>query len=54
MPGYPITPVLFVAAALYVVAGSIGSNPGNAARGGALLALGVPVFYFWRKRSVRR
>jgi len=54
VPGYPITPVLFVAAALYVVAGSIGSNPGNAARGAALLALGVPVFYFWRKRSERQ
>ncbi len=51
VPGYPVTPLLFVLAAGYVVAGSIGTNPSNAARGAALLALGVPVFYFWQKRS---
>jgi basic amino acid/polyamine antiporter, APA family len=49
-PGYPLTPALFIAAALYVVVGSVTSNPGNALRGTALLALGVPVFLFWRAR----
>jgi basic amino acid/polyamine antiporter, APA family len=48
--GYPWTPALFVAAAVYVVIGSIVSNPGNAAMGAGLLALGVPVFLFWRAR----
>jgi basic amino acid/polyamine antiporter, APA family len=33
-----------------VVVGSVTSNPGNALRGTALLALGVPVFLFWRAR----
>jgi APA family basic amino acid/polyamine antiporter len=42
--------VLFIAAALYVVIGSISSNPGNALRGAALLALGVPVFLWSRGR----
>ena len=51
--GYPWTPALFVAAAVYVVIGSIVSNPGNAAVGAGLLALGVPVFLFWRARSAR-
>lgn len=49
-PGYPVLPVLFIAAALYVVIGSISSNPGNALRGAALLALGVPVFLWSRGR----
>jgi basic amino acid/polyamine antiporter, APA family len=48
--GYPVTPALFVLAAVYVVASSVASNPRNAAIGAGLLALGVPVFLFWRSR----
>ena len=48
VPGYPWVPALFVTAALYVVASSVRSNPGNAAKGTSLLALGVPVFLLWR------
>lgn len=51
VPGWPVTPALFVAAALYVVAGSVGSNPGNALLGSAILAVGVPVFRYWRKST---
>ncbi|MEO8140816.1 MAG: amino acid permease, partial [Gemmatimonadota bacterium] len=50
VPGWPITPALFVAAAVYVVVGSIKSNPKNALLGSAILLLGVPVFHYWRKR----
>ena len=53
-PGYPVTPALFVVAALYVVASSVASNPRNAAIGALLLALGVPVFLFWRARARRK
>ena len=49
LPGYPWTLIVFLAAAAYVVAGSIWSNPGNALRGTALLGLGVPVFLYWRR-----
>lgn len=49
-PFYPVSVVLFVVAALYVVFGSIASNPGNAFRGVLLLAAGVPVFMFWNRR----
>ena len=52
-PAYPLLPLLFIAAAAYVVIGSMASNPGNALRGTALLALGVPVFLFWRRWSAR-
>jgi len=41
-PFYPLSVALFVLAALYVVFGSIASNPGNALRGVALLVAGPP------------
>src|SRR6266568_2447556 len=50
VPGYPYTPALFVLAAALVVASSIGANPKNAAIGTGLLALGIPVFAYWRTR----
>ena len=50
-PGYPWTPALFVAAAILVVASSVYSNPRNALIGTGLLALGVPVFRYWRRRT---
>jgi APA family basic amino acid/polyamine antiporter len=50
-PGWPVTPALFVAASLYVVVGSVSSNPGNAALGMGILLLGVPVYHYWRRRS---
>jgi APA family basic amino acid/polyamine antiporter len=52
-PLYPWSVAAFVLAAAYVVAGSIASNPGNAVRGTAILALGVPVYLFWRRRAAR-
>lgn len=54
VPGYPVTPALFILAAVYVLVGSVMSNPSNAIRGTLLLALGVPVFWFWRARRDRR
>jgi basic amino acid/polyamine antiporter, APA family len=51
MPGYPAAPILFILAGVYVVAGSVASNPGNAIRGAALIALGIPVFWFWQARA---
>ena len=50
MPAYPYTPALFVVAAALVVASSIGANPKNAAIGTGLLALGIPVYGYWRTR----
>jgi APA family basic amino acid/polyamine antiporter len=50
-PGYPWTPALFVAAAIFVVASSVMSNPRNALIGSGLLGLGVPVYRYWRGRA---
>lgn len=52
--GYPVTPALFVAVAIAAVTSSIQSNPTNAAIGGALIAAGIPVFFYWRRAGGRR
>ncbi|MGH7580232.1 MAG: APC family permease, partial [Gemmatimonadales bacterium] len=50
-PGYPWTPALFVAAAIFVVASSIAANPRNALIGTGLLLLGIPVYWYWRSHG---
>jgi APA family basic amino acid/polyamine antiporter len=52
-PGYPWVPGLFVVAALYVVVSSVLSNPVNAAIGSALISLGLPAFWLWRRSATR-
>ena len=51
VPLYPLTPLLFCAAAVYVMISSIASNPSNAAIGAVLLLAGVPVFWFWKRKT---
>jgi APA family basic amino acid/polyamine antiporter len=51
MPGYPITPLIFILAAVYVVLGSVLSNPNNALKGIALIAIGAPVYRYWSGRD---
>ncbi len=53
MPGFPLLPIAFMLAALYVVAGSIASNPANALKGTALMLLGLPVFAYWQRKQQR-
>jgi APA family basic amino acid/polyamine antiporter len=50
-PGGIWVPGFFVAAAAYVVASSVGANPGNALIGTGLILVGVPVFFYWRGRQ---
>lgn len=50
-PLHPWGTALFVLAALYVVLGSVWSNPGNALRGALLLVAGLPVYLHWRRRA---
>jgi len=51
VPGYPITPGLFVLAATFVVFSAIQSNPKNALIGAGLIALGIPAFLYWKHRA---
>jgi APA family basic amino acid/polyamine antiporter len=48
MPGHPVTTALFIAACWLVVANTVYKNPGNTWIGLAILAAGVPAYFFWR------
>src|SRR5262249_47379308 len=50
-PGYPWVPGLFVAAALLVIASAIRTSPARALFGTLLLATGVPVYFWFARRS---
>jgi APA family basic amino acid/polyamine antiporter len=51
VPGYPWTPWLFVAVSAAIVANTVWLEPGRAAVGAGLVALGVPVYWFWKRRT---
>jgi len=51
VPGYPVTPLLFVAAAAAIVLNTLATQPGRALVGVALVLAGVPVYFVWRARS---
>jgi APA family basic amino acid/polyamine antiporter len=48
VPGYPWTPLLFIAAAVALVGNTIATQPGRAAVGIGVVLLGLPVYYVWR------
>jgi APA family basic amino acid/polyamine antiporter len=50
-PGYPVVQILFVLIAAAVVASVIGAAPGAAAKGAILIALGIPVYFWYARRS---
>jgi APA family basic amino acid/polyamine antiporter len=50
-PGYPIVQIAFVLTAAAVVASTIGAAPGAAAKGAVLIALGIPVYYWYARRA---
>jgi APA family basic amino acid/polyamine antiporter len=51
--GYPVTPLLFLGVAVWFVINTFVEKPQQAVAGLAFLALGVPVYYFWKKRGQR-
>jgi basic amino acid/polyamine antiporter, APA family len=48
--GYPITPAVFVLVSLLIVLNAIYNNPGPSLAGVAIIAAGIPL-YFWFKRK---
>jgi APA family basic amino acid/polyamine antiporter len=48
--GYPFTPLVFVLLSAWFVLNTFIEKPGQAWAGLAFLALGVPVYRFWRRR----
>ena len=51
VPGYPLTPALFVLAASAIVVNTVVSQPRQAAIGIGMVLLGVPAYYAWRGRG---
>jgi APA family basic amino acid/polyamine antiporter len=51
-PGYPVTPVLFILSALAIVLNTLIAQPQRGLIGLGGVALGVPIYYFWRSRRV--
>lgn len=50
VPGYPLTPALFVLAAGAIVVNAIFTQPARALVGLAVMAAGVPAYLVWRRR----
>jgi len=48
--GYPVTPMIFVLLASWFVVNTFIEKPAQACAGLAFLALGIPVYHFWRRR----
>jgi APA family basic amino acid/polyamine antiporter len=52
VPGYPFTPLLFIAAAAALVINTIVAQPKVASIGLAMVFAGVPAYLFWKRRAV--
>ncbi len=53
VPGYPLTPALFVLAAAAIVVNTVISQPGQAAIGIGMVLLGAPAYFLWRRHQHR-
>jgi APA family basic amino acid/polyamine antiporter len=51
--GYPVTPILFVLAAVYVAVGSLLSSFRNAMFGLLIICLGIPAYLYWKGKLDR-
>jgi len=54
VPGYPWTPLLFVASAAAIVVNTIWARPQRSLLGLGIMALGLPAYYAWRRAHARR
>jgi APA family basic amino acid/polyamine antiporter len=53
VPGYPLTPLIFIVAAVGLVANTIATQPVRAAIGLGIVSLGIPAYVFWRHQARR-
>jgi len=49
VPAYRLVAGFFVLAAVYVVVSAVRAEPANALKGAALIALGIPVYWYWSR-----
>lgn len=48
--GYPVTPILFIAFSLWLVANTIWEDPIDSAVAAGLIALGLPFYFYFKKK----
>ncbi|HMA40338.1 MAG TPA: amino acid permease [Gemmatimonadales bacterium] len=51
VPGYPLTPAVFILAAVAIVANTVVARPVQAFFGIGIVLLGTPAYLFWRRRA---
>ncbi|MBV9611299.1 MAG: amino acid permease [Acidobacteriaceae bacterium] len=51
--GYPVVPVLFCAVALFLLGSTIQTRPRESFMGLGLMALGVPFYLYWKRKTRR-
>lgn len=51
VPGYPLTPAVFILAAVAIVANTVVARPVQAFAGIGIVLLGTPAYRFWRRRA---
>lgn len=51
VPGYPVTPLLFVLAAIATVGNQVVEQPVQSAMGLGIVLLGAPAYWLWRRKA---
>jgi basic amino acid/polyamine antiporter, APA family len=51
VPGYPVTPTIFIAAAIALVINTVASQPGRALIGLGIVLAGTPAYFLWRRNG---
>lgn len=51
VPGYPFTPIVFIVAAMALVANTIATQPVQAGAGLGIVFLGAPAYLYWRRNA---
>jgi len=49
--GYPFTPIVFILFAIYLVGDTIIHSPKESVIGAGIVLLGLPAYYYWKRRS---
>jgi len=49
--GYPVTPILFIAFSLWLVANTIWEDPIDSAVAAGLILVGLPVYFYFRRQT---
>ncbi len=52
--GYPVTPIIFILSALFVSVNTLVNQFWNSFAGLAIIFLGLPAYFYWRKKAMSR